>query len=132
MYFSKHFLAQSIFVSKQLLPKPCFFGTPPFFSNSFSNRGIVKNSEQRNRFVKKSKSTMKKGPKGRKMKRSVLELLQEAANGQKDHQSSKKAKIEGYHLEPEIAVLIDNDRRNVKLWTQCKEVLGEIKKVYIT
>ena len=67
-----------------------------------------------------------------KRKRSVTELLllQEAANGQKDHPSSKKAKIDGYQLEPEIAVLIDEDRLNVKLWAQCKEALGETKQVH--
>ena len=75
-----------------------------------------------------AKEAEKKTTVGGKMKRSVLELLQEP--GQKDHQGSKKAKIEGFHLEPEMDVLINNDRRNVKLWTQCKEVLGEMKNVY--
>ena len=56
----------------------------------------------------------------------MTELLQEAGPSQS---ASKKAKKEGYQLESEIAVLIDEDRLNSKLWDECKEALGETKQV---
>lgn len=52
-------------------------------------------------------------------------MLQE----KKESSVAKKAKKAGYQLEPEIALLIEKDSLNRKLWAECKESLEDTKHV---